>query len=76
MTFLRTRRTFQQRFDAVQNAGQLFLQQAPAMCDDSRSKVGVSIGRGGRMHSVSVFYKKRPKELGIEFLSSPAARIL
>lgn len=76
MTFLRTRRTFQQRFDAVKSAGQLFLQQAPDLCDDSRSKVGVSIGRGGRMRSVSVFYKKRPKELGIEFLSSSAARIV
>lgn len=76
MSFLRTRRTFSQRFDAVQKAGQVFLPDTPENCDEARSKVGVSIGRGGRMTSVNVFYKKPPKELSLEFLMSPAARIV
>lgn len=76
MTFLRTRRPFQQRFEAVQRAGELFMPDTPQNCDEERSKVGVSIGRGGRMTSVTVFYKRPPKELGLDFLMSKSARIV
>lgn len=76
MTFLRSRRTFADRFDMIQKAGELFLPDTPVTCDKDRTKVGVSIGGKGRMKSVSIFYKHAPKELTLDILSNPHVRIL
>ncbi|HET8685144.1 MAG TPA: hypothetical protein VFM18_00610 [Methanosarcina sp.] len=76
MTFLRTRRSFSERFESVKKAGIAFAPKAPTLYDDSRTQSGVTIGKGGRMKSVNVFYKKQPKELGLDFLTSPASKVV
>lgn len=76
MSYLRIHRTFEQRFDLTKRAGEIFLPDTPELCDRSRTKVGVSIGHNGRMKPVSIFYKNRPRELGLDFLASPAVKIV
>ena len=72
----RIRRTFDERFEAVKLFGELFREEPPELCDSSRTKIAVSIGRGGRMKPVTVHYKHRPKGLSLDFISSPTSMIV
>lgn len=83
MTFLRTRSaaktprpSFEDRSKAIKAWGELFAADTPTGCDSAKTRMAVSIGRGGKMRPAQVFVKNKPKELGLDFIMSPHARIV